>query len=382
MRKILFVGDSLAGGGAERVMLDLLTAAHRSREVEVLIAVSSLRGELLDRFKKLGKLFQLGPYRGVMNTLRWASELKNICDEHDISCIVSNMTPVNKAVLRARMVKPSLPPVCVVEHTEIGRQFRDNKSAWKRFSRPLEVRFLYKQAAKVITVSAGIALDLQDYCALPASKFSVIHNPVDMARSSKATSTSGNGFSRSTHGGVVVSIGRLEPVKNYQLLIAAFASVVSLRGHTQDSLYIFGDGHERDRLQALVDTFNLREQVFLMGFQDNIFDFLGAADVFVSTSLYEGLGNAMLESIAAGCPIIATDTNGSREIAKHVGCVQIVNQGKTAELAAAIYAELTDPKLRVLDNDKSFIAKLHPDEVLVRYLEVVDEVSVVVNDQK
>ncbi|WP_340251795.1 glycosyltransferase [Roseobacter sp. HKCC-CH-9208] len=366
--RLLMVADTLTGGGAERVILDLVNASTKREDVEIILAVSSKSGALKDAFPKSTKIYEYGAFRAVHNVVHNALRLREICKSENIDAIISHMTTVNKAVLRAKLIFPSLPDVYIVEHTEIARQLFDIPSAWKRFTRPIEFRLLYPRAKKVVTVSRDIGVELNKYCRIDPQNFLTILNPVDRSR---GHITVADVIVPGPRGKSVISIGRLDGVKNFKALIHAFAKVVSARGHSDDRLVILGDGYQRDILINLSRDLRIYEQVSFPGFVNNIYSYLKASDLFVSTSRYEGLGNAMLEAISAGIPCIATKTAGAQELKRHVNSISVVEQDDVVSLASAILQELEQPNLIVSDEDQDFIQTLNPECVLQRYMDLV-----------
>lgn len=367
--RLLMVADTLAGGGAERVILDLVNASLSRDDVDIVLAVSQKAGPLKDAFPKSTKIYEYGAFRAAHNAFANARALRKICTAERIDAIVSHMTTVNKAMLRAKLIAPALPPVFIVEHTEIARQLIDIPSAWKRRTRPIEFRLLYPRAAGIMTVSQGIGEELQRFCGINPRLFTTILNPVDRKRGQGAAVAP---VQAGPKGRVVISVGRLDGVKNFKALLRAFAQTVAARGHRDDRLVILGEGYQRERLVAQAQKLAIAGQFHLPGFSDDIFAHLAAADLFVSTSLYEGLGNATLEAIAAGVPCISTVTAGSQELAQHITALQLVAQGDDAGLAEAITAQLAEDRLKVSAADQAFIDSLTPDRVLARYLEFIE----------
>lgn len=103
----------------------------------------------------------------------------------------------------------------------------------------------------------------------------------------------------------VISVGRLEPQKNHRLLISAFAKAYA--DEPQIKLYIYGDGREENSLRGFIEELGLQEKVYLMGRATNMLQVLKEADLFVMTSDYEGMPNALMEAMVVGVPCISTD---------------------------------------------------------------------------
>lgn len=104
---------------------------------------------------------------------------------------------------------------------------------------------------------------------------------------------------------VIVSAGRLSKEKNHTLLIKAFSEV--FKKYSDYSLVIYGEGNERERLEKLIQRLGLQQAVKLPGRVNNVDDIIRKSSMFVMTSDYEGISNAMIEALAMGVPTICTD---------------------------------------------------------------------------
>lgn len=143
----------------------------------------------------------------------------------------------------------------------------------------------------------------------------------------------------------IVSIGRLHPQKNHKLLIEAFASLPSDKD--EYILEIYGEGELKDELQKTINRLNLNHRIFLRGTFKDIHQKIVNASLFVLSSDYEGLPNALLEAMALGLPCISTDCNpgGAREIIKNNVNGIIVPKQNRYELSNAINLLLNDKNL-------------------------------------
>lgn len=114
--------------------------------------------------------------------------------------------------------------------------------------------------------------------------------------------------------GEIVTCGRLVEQKNHSLLIRAFAKV--LKKYPEATLKIYGNGVLRDQLQAEIIQLGICDKTSLMGNTDDVISVLKTADLFVLSSDYEGMPNALMEAMAAGVPCISTDCpcGGPREL--------------------------------------------------------------------
>ena len=133
---------------------------------------------------------------------------------------------------------------------------------------------------------------------------------------------------------ILGTIGTLVKLKGYDTLFSALAELVP--NHPDLHLVLVGDGPERSWLAALCAQLGLQPHVHFLGTQTSIEQILPGFDLFVSSSLVEGLPTVLLESIAAGVPIVATDIAGTNEILQHGVTGRLVPAQNPQALAAAI----------------------------------------------
>ncbi len=136
------------------------------------------------------------------------------------------------------------------------------------------------------------------------------------------------------------AVGRLEPQKRFDLLIAAFRRVAE--DWPRARLLIAGDGSLRESLQRLIATNHLEARCRLLGHLDDVMALHHALDVYVQSSDYEGTPNAVLEAMALGTPIVATAAGGTGELVTDGREALIVPPGNPEALATAIQAVLSD----------------------------------------
>lgn len=140
----------------------------------------------------------------------------------------------------------------------------------------------------------------------------------------------------------IVSVGRLHPQKNQILLIESFSLIAD--SFPEYVLEIYGEGDLRKQLQVRIDELNLTNRVTLMGTTKQIFDRVYSASLFVLTSDYEGMPNALMEAMALGVPCISTDCKpgGARELIANGYNGYIIPVGDKMSLAETIKAMLNN----------------------------------------
>lgn len=141
-------------------------------------------------------------------------------------------------------------------------------------------------------------------------KTSVIPNPVrDEVFSLPQPSLKGRGMERLNR---IISVGRLYPQKNQEMMIRAFAKVADEFPDWQ--LVIYGEGPLRTELEFLISSFKLQDRVLLPGRTGHVIEELRKSKIFCMSSDYEGMSNSMIEAICVGLPIISTNVSGTEEM--------------------------------------------------------------------
>lgn len=155
----------------------------------------------------------------------------------------------------------------------------------------------------------------------------------------------------------LISVGRLEPQKNHRLLINAFESVFKI--FPEYTLYIYGEGSKRVDLEKQIREKGLENNVFLPGNIANVFDELNKSDVFLLTSNYEGMPNALIEAMAMGLPVISTKCEGG-------GAEFLIDHNVNGLLVPIDSQEELEEALFKLINDVELCKKLGAEAIKIR----------------
>jgi glycosyltransferase involved in cell wall biosynthesis len=143
---------------------------------------------------------------------------------------------------------------------------------------------------------------------------------------------------------IIGTVGRLEPVKGHEFLIKAAGNIIS---KYPDAFFIFtGDGYLRQDLERKASNLDLRENIIFMGWRDDAAQIISAYDVFVLPSLNEGMGRVLVEAMALGKPIVASNIGGIPDLVIHGKNGFLVPPKKPKELAKYIQILLEDEEKR------------------------------------
>lgn len=295
--RILCVINSLEGGGAERVFVQVIQAlvgAAWAPRLEVVLLDEAPRRYAPPAGAGLVQLdARASLARSAAGVLARARAFKP-------DLIVSFLTRANCASILAGAMAGA--PVLLSERVNT----REHLGPGGGLRHGL-VRVLYPRARRVVAVSQGVGETLAACYGVPRAKVSVIPNPVD-ASALQAAAAAEPEFALPTR--FLAAVGRLTPAKNFPLLLRAFA-----RSNCFPHLVILGEGPERARLQALAQGLGLGGRVHLPGFAANPHAVVARAAGYASASNAEGFPNALVEAMALGVPVLAADCpSGPAEI--------------------------------------------------------------------
>lgn len=205
-------------------------------------------------------------------------------------------------------------------------------------------RWKYRHIDVFIAVSNVIARMLVED-GIPADRIEVVHDGVPIGTIDKTPSADVHKELWLPHGSPVIgNVAALVPHKGQKDLISAAAKVV--RAVPDARFVILGEGELRPVLDQQVKSLGLERHVFLPGFRPDALSLQKSFDIFVMSSITEGLGSAMLDALACGTPVVGTRAGGIPEVIEHGRTGLLVKPHHPDELAAAIVRLLQDPALR------------------------------------
>lgn len=345
---------SLDGGGAERVMLTL-AEYFVARGVQCDLVIAMNQGRLLGRVPPGVRLITLGKRKTLHAVFALARYLRH---ERPHS-VLGTVFTANLTMLFAALFAPRSIRVIPREANQTEQDLGSGSFLQVRLNK-LIAPLLYRRADAVIAVATSIVDGLATTRVASRSKVHVIRNPV---LPSPATSTAQ--LTRDPL--LVLACGRLELQKDHATLLRAFAKVVEQR---QARLVILGEGSEQANLQTLTEHLGLGTEVTLAGFSDAPQEWMRMATVLAHPSRFEGMSNVLIEAMANGCAIVATDCpGGSREVLDGGKYGSLVPVGDADAIARAI-VQLLDGEISFPDN-REHLEKFALDAVAEAYLSVL-----------
>jgi glycosyltransferase involved in cell wall biosynthesis len=241
---------------------------------------------------------------------------------------------------------------------------------WNELTRIPLMKRDYPKADKIVVISYGLFYEINRILSIPKDKIIVIYNPIDPELFQKMNEPINHPWFEDGQPPVILAVGRLTKQKDFPNLLRAFAIV---RQYRPVRLLILGDGEDRPLLEQLAKDLNISEDVSLPGFTDNPYAFMKKSAIFVLSSIYEGFGNVLVEALACGCPVVATDCpTGPREILDNGRYGRLVPVGDHEALAKAILETLDNPDFPATKEERIQRAlEFSLDAAVEKYLQVL-----------
>ena len=309
-KKVAFFINSLALAGAEKVVATLLDNFYDEYELH-LVLLNNIIEVPVNREKTPVTIIDTDrPSEGskafdILKIPLLASRLKNYLRKNKIDVCISFL---NRSNFIAGFAKSTgwKGKLIMCERTHTSSVY-NNRSLAGKTGRFL-VRRLYKNADLIITNAIGQTEDLRETYGLK-NKIIAIYNPIDLDRQAVkcAEPVTDHTFSKFTF----ILSGRFHPQKNHSLLLHA----VALIKYLDFDVLLLGRGRDEATVKSLASKLGIENKIKFLGFKANPVKYVAAADCTIMSSDYEGFPNVLLESLAAGTPVISTDCpTGPREL--------------------------------------------------------------------
>jgi glycosyltransferase involved in cell wall biosynthesis len=305
MRILVFL-HSFGPGGVERIGLRLAGAwADAGHDVRVLMG----RAEGPERrIAPHNVLYDFAPPHRLarpFETLWMVRQLVASIRRHrpDVLFCAGGTYTIVAAIVRL-ILRSECPPIVCKLSSSLDRR---DLPLPARLAHAFWLRQHHRFIDRFVALSNVMGEEIAARLRLAPERVALIPNPILTDEDLKSLSSTWRGSN--TRGRLFVAVGRLSRCKNYALLMRAFAQIAT----TDDRLLIVGEGPERAALSREAARLGIAEQLKMPGHLASIAEVLGSADVFVSSSDYEGLPGVIVEALAAGLPIVATASSPNIE---------------------------------------------------------------------
>ena len=329
--------NTLSGGGAERVLSVLANGlSHRGHKVwmvnDYLMDVEYPLDDTVERIVFDGR-YKPARAGKIWRSVRRLFRLRSFCRKQKVDIVISFMRNANFRNIMATRLLKTKNLISVRVDPKIG--YKGKKDA-------ILAKILYPAAD-------GCVFQTQEAQAWFPSKV--------QKKSQIIFNTVSNAFFNTTPAPMqekrVVTCGRLDGQKRFDLLIDAFDKICD--SFPEYKLEIYGVGHRQGELQAQIDSLGRQDRIQLMGRSEDVPNAIKSASLFVLSSDFEGLPNALMEAMVLGLPVVSTDCGGggARALIEDGVDGMIVPCGDVDALAEAIRKNLADPESAKIRGQKA-----------------------------
>ncbi|HBS47624.1 TPA: hypothetical protein DEO28_04650 [Candidatus Dependentiae bacterium] len=347
MRVVHFI-TSLKIGGAEAALYNLLKNFDHTQNEHIIIYF--YMGENFNKIKQLGiKTYKID---GLISIYDPFALIKILLLIKKLKPDVLH-TALWSANILGRIVAKllNIPVIC---------DYHGNVSSQSKLRNLLEQKTI-KIPTYFVAVSKSVKKDFEETLTSKCNKklqntilqkLILIQNGIDMDSIMQQICT--NNINRKSFGFdendfVIGTVGRLEPIKSYNILLLAFAEFIKKlpsENHTNIKLCIVGGGSEMENLKKLAEKLNIAKNIYFTGMQANSFNFYPNFDCFALSSQSEGLSIALLEALSFGLPIITTHSNTEHDVIVNGKNGFLIKINDFKDLAEKLFLLYYNPNLK------------------------------------
>jgi glycosyltransferase involved in cell wall biosynthesis len=361
---VALVLPTLYSGGAERVHLNL-AAYFVGRGLRVDLVVGKYFGSLKDKVPPGVRVISLDARRVLLSLPQYLRYLAAARPP----VVLSSVENISIVACLGKLMS-------LHRHKLVVRLDNSLKKAGSLLFQPRRwgwvaaVVATFWKADTLIAVSCGLQGQLERLPALSRMRIACIYNPIiDSGFAERLAAPLNLPPAVRTDLPWVVAAGRLNRQKDYPTLLRAFAGVTR---QSPAQLLILGEGEDRAVLEALALSLGISDDVHFLGYVENPLPVMRRAKVFALTSTEEGFGNVLVEALAAGAAVIATDCPyGPREILRDEEFGRLVDVGDVAALTAMMSAEMRADKGRSPEALALHLESFSVQHIGERYIDVL-----------
>ena len=337
--RVLYLVDTLNVGGTETQMASAARHLHHAGH-RVVVGCLREEGPLLASLRNTGIRVMAFPKRKTLLSLNGIYQLARLACFllwHDFQVLHAYDLWANLLGVPAARLAGT--PVIISSR----RYLADLE--WYTPWRNRIIRFIYRLSTCVIVNSKAVREKLVDQDHVAPEKLRIIYNAVDVSRFADAHEARERVLPNINESSRLIAVlaNMYSHVKGHACLISAARIVCKSEPHAV--FLLIGDGLERPRLEAQVKDYGLDENILFLGRRTDVPELLACCDLSVLPSESEGFPNALLESMSAGLPVVATAVGGSTEIVENGKNGVLVPPGSPEKLAEAVLLLLQDSRL-------------------------------------
>ena len=367
MIKVLFLINTLGGGGAEKILVETVNNLDKSKYQITVQTVfdegvhkkdlsSNVRYKTIIPFKQ--GMFRSIYARFLVKILGCSFIYKFfVKDKYDYEIAFLEGLPT-KIISKSKSKNGK-------KYAWLHTDLNAYPNSYKIFGSEKVEAKAYKTFDKIFCVSENVKTALQKKYDITHDKIGVVYNIVDNEKILSAAQE--NAVIPAKINPVFVSAGRLTWVKGYERLLKVHHRLIN--EGLAHSVMILGDGEERNALESYISENNLERTAFLVGFQKNPYKYISKSDLFICSSFAEGYSTVVSEAVICGVPVLSTDVAGAKEPIHSPRCSIVVENNEEALYAALKNILMSEQMLIDLKKDVTLRREFLKKEYLIQKFE-------------
>lgn len=362
MVKVLHVLSDTNIGGAGRYLFNLIPDKN-DNNMEIIVACPG-GGELERELKSRNiKVFALQGGESSTN-LKHIRELRKIISREKVDIVHTHASFAGRIAGKLSG--------CKVIMTRHGLGSQDNGSIKRTLTKLLSNLF----TDHIIAISRAVKISLIE-SGVPGNMITIIYNGINLSKFTDVVPTLRKELGLDLNIPIIGIVARLVPEKGYEYAINAFYHV--LKTYPEARLVIVGDGNLRESLKKMCIDLDIQGKVEFLGYRRQVESLISDFDVFVLPSISEGLGLALLEAMALGKPVIASEVGGIPEVVKNNSNGILVSPGNDKALAESIIKVLsnkTDSRIMGEKGQKTVLEKFSSNAMIEKTIQIYKKILV------
>lgn len=359
MKNIIIVTGSLGAGGIEKVTSRIANYyIERGYKVTICCLLEGEEKVFVQLNDKIEILFfnkiKDNSKLKILMTFKWIKYLRGIFKEKKPDCVLAMTLKIGALCVLAR------------KKTKIRVSFRETCDPKSNVRNVCLDRILCFICRKIDGIIFQTEWEKSCYPAFMQKKGKVIPNPVSVDVS----------WDNCPDNKVIVTMGRLENIqKRHDVLIEAFHLFV--KNNPGYKLIIYGDGPDRIKEENYIKKYNLESNVILAGAKKNVHELISRASMFIMTSDFEGLSNALVEALLIGLPCISSNWHGCDEIITHNVNGFIYERQNVDELVTYMNEIANNMEKRIMFSNEAKKLKEHfdPSNIIREYANIIEGID-------
>lgn len=323
---------NLAGGGAERTVVNLINNLSKTEYDILLVIGSNKNNDYIDLIDDSVSIINLNARRQREALFR----LSKLIRKKSPDLLFTTINKNNITLSLARLLSLKKIPLVIREannRTESGKVTIMNKCL---------TFLLYNFIPEtIIALSKGVSNDLIENFRINKSKIEVIYNPVELSTIENMKEEKVNDVEVGSNQKIIIAVGKLGEQKDYPTMLKAFKLIVEKE---KSKLLILGKGPYEKQLKELTISLGIEDSVMFLGFRSNPYKYMNIADLFILSSKWEGFGHVIVEAMASGVPVISTNCNS--------GPAEIIQNKYGVLVEVGDFDKIAVEAIEILKNDK------------------------------